>query len=215
MFLAIPVAIATRRQAGARRALWIAALSIFAVTALHLSQAHQGDGSWPIELIGHHASVPLALAILYLDYPFALADLFLKRALTLLLLITVAFLSVTAFHTASIAGAAGVREVGGLVVLWVLTALLYPRLEAAVGWFVDAVILHRPDYATVIASVARLSREEEDVTTLLDRACGELAPALSARTVTWAEVPADARVSRGEGSTLSASVTIAATETPQ
>ena len=65
VFLAIPVAIATRRQAGARRALWIAALSIFAVSALHLSQAHQGDGSWPIELLGHHASVPLALAILH------------------------------------------------------------------------------------------------------------------------------------------------------
>jgi len=28
-----------------------------------------------VELLGHHASLPLALAILYQDYPFALADL--------------------------------------------------------------------------------------------------------------------------------------------
>ena len=88
MFWPFPLRWSHDSQAGARRALWIAALSIFAVSALHLSQAHQGDGSWPIELLGHHASVPLALAILYQDYPFALADLFSKRALTLLVLIT-------------------------------------------------------------------------------------------------------------------------------
>ena len=71
------------RQPGARRALWAAALSIFAVSALHLSQFHQGAQSWPVALLGHHASLPLALAILYQAFPFALAHLFLKRALPL------------------------------------------------------------------------------------------------------------------------------------
>src|SRR5476649_1631569 len=56
--LVIPLAAVTRRQPGARRALWAAALSIFAVSALHLSQLHRGDASWPIELLGHHASLP-------------------------------------------------------------------------------------------------------------------------------------------------------------
>jgi hypothetical protein len=216
VFLAVPVAIVTRHQPGARRALWIAALSIFAVSALHLSQAHRGDGAWPIELLGHHASVPLALAILYQDYPFALADLFLKRALTLLVLITVAFLSVTGFHSAAMTGSVGgPREVGSLVVLWVATALFFPRLQAAIGWFVDAVVLHRPDYDTVIARIARRSREELEVTSLLDQACEELAPALSAQTVGWEELSGDAGPLHVEPARLSASIVIPATETPQ
>src|SRR5919198_4817832 len=99
--LVVPLAAMPRNHPGARRAMWAAALAAFAVSALHLSQLHQGDSSWPVELLGHHASVPLAFAILYQDYPFALADLFLKRALTLLLLITVALVSVTALHSAS------------------------------------------------------------------------------------------------------------------
>ena len=72
--LSVPLALVTRGQTGSRRALWVAALSIFAVSALHLSQFHQGDPSWPVELLGHHASLPLAIAILYQDFPFALAD---------------------------------------------------------------------------------------------------------------------------------------------
>ena len=77
-----------------RSALWIAALSAFAVSALHLSQVHRGGTSWPVELLGHHASVPLAFAILYQDYPFALADLFLKRALRLLAIVSVTFAAI-------------------------------------------------------------------------------------------------------------------------
>ena len=65
--LVVPLAAVTRRQPGSRRALWAAALATFAVSALHLSQLHQGDAAWPVELVGHHASLPLALAILYQD----------------------------------------------------------------------------------------------------------------------------------------------------
>ena len=99
----VPLAVLTRGQPDGRRALWIAALAAFTVSALHLSQMHRGDASWPVELLGHHASIPLALAILYQDYPFALADLFLKRALTLLILIAAAFVGIATFglHAAS------------------------------------------------------------------------------------------------------------------
>ena len=67
--LVVPLAAVTRGQPGRRRALWAAALATFAVSALHLSQLHRGDASWPVELVGHHASLPLAFAILYQDYP--------------------------------------------------------------------------------------------------------------------------------------------------
>src|SRR4030095_9272960 len=97
----VPLAALTRGQPGGRRALWIAALAAFTVSALHLSQLHRGDVSWAVELVGHHASIPLALAILYQDYPFALADLFLKRALSLLAMVTIAFVGVTMFSSTS------------------------------------------------------------------------------------------------------------------
>ena len=217
--LALPVAIITRGQAGARRALWVAALSIFAVSALHLSQVHRGDASWPVELLGHHASVPLALAILYQDYPFALADLFLKRALTLFVLITAAFLSVTALHAAAAASTlGGAREVGSLVVLWVATALLYPRLRAGIAWFVDAVVLDRPDYGRLIADIAQMARAEQDVASLLDRACAEIAPALSARRVIWREAANDdaaPAAERRRAGALSTLVDIPVAETPR
>jgi signal transduction histidine kinase len=189
--LVIPLAAVTRRQPGARRALWAAALSIFAVSALHLSQLHQGDASWPIELLGHHASLPLALAILYQDFPFALADIFLKRALTLVALVGAALLGVAAIgaiHSPDLP-LRDPRDVGVLVTFWVGTALLYPKLRQLIGWFVDAVLLDRPDYAELRAEVGRRAQSHEHVATMLDEVCTQLAPALSARTVEWHEHP--------------------------
>src|SRR5438477_9385893 len=188
--LVVPLAAVTRGQRGARRALWAAALSVFAVSAMHLSQFHQGDASWPVELLGHHASLPLAFAILYQDFPFALADLFLKRALTLVALVAAAFIAIAGVRGLPSAAAppSEVRDIGLLVTLWVATALLYPRLRALASWFVDAVVLDRPDYALLRARIARRARNQDDIGPLLDEACAELAPALSARSVEWREV---------------------------
>src|ERR1019366_8975431 len=122
------------------RALWAAALSIFAVSALHLSQLHQGDGSWPVELLGHHASLPLAFAILYQDLPFALADIFLKRALALLALVATPFGVIAILGVRSSAAARPLgdpRVVAVVVIFWVATLLLYPRLRDLSEWFVD------------------------------------------------------------------------------
>ena len=105
--LVVPLVAVTRGRPGAGRALWAAALATFAVSALHLSQLHRGEASWPVELVGHHASLPLAFAILYQDYRFALADLFLKRALSLLAIVTVAFAAIATFGVRS----TGVRAV--------------------------------------------------------------------------------------------------------
>jgi two-component system, LytTR family, sensor kinase len=217
--LAVPLAAVTRRQPGARRALWAAALSIFAVSALHLSQLHQGDASWPVELLGHHASLPLALAILYQDFPFALADLFLKRALTLVALVASALVSVAAIgaiHSPELP-LRDPRDVGVLVTLWVATALLYPRIRDLIGWFVDTVLLDRPDYATLRADIGRSVQRQQDIQTMLDEVCARLAPALSARSVSWRERPArlDTPVeATAPGGSVTATVDVPVAEAP-
>ena len=187
--LVFPLAVVTRGQPGARRALWIAALATFAVSALHLSQIHQGEASWPIELLGHHASVPLAFAMLYQDYPFALADLFLKRALALLLLVATSFVAIALFAASSVAFARFVqmdpRQIGALVTVWVGTALVYPTLRRGAFWFVDVVVLHRPDYRSLRASIVGRLQGSESTSDVMSGVCELLAPALHARSVVW------------------------------
>jgi signal transduction histidine kinase len=165
---------------------------VFAVSALHLSQLHSGDASWPVELVGHHASLPLALAILYQDYPFALADLFLKRALALLAVVTIAFVAVATFGDRSVAFAEFIerdpRQFGLLMTLWVATALLYPTMRAATAWFVDAILLRRPNYRALRATVNGIVQTLDDVPTLLSTVCDMVKPSLSSPSVTWHEV---------------------------
>jgi two-component system, LytTR family, sensor kinase len=188
------LALYSRRQPGWRRALTAAALAAFAVMALHLSQHAPGSDTWVTELVGHHASLPLALVILYQDYRFAFADLFLKRALTLvaLLLLTVGLYQFVAAPLL-IPHLAQPGAVAALLGLWTLTALAYPRLRRAIHGGVDRLILRRVDYRrlrdAVSAQVAALETEPG----ILDGACEMLGAALTAARVTWStEHPTDA-----------------------
>ncbi|MGC4085633.1 MAG: histidine kinase [Vicinamibacterales bacterium] len=206
--LAVPLAFATRGQQSARRALWAAALSIFAVSSLHLSQFHQGEPSLAVELLGHHASLPLALAILYQDFPFALADIFLKRALTLLVMVGAAFVTLVSVGGHLPVGVPPNENATGLALIltmWVGTALLYPRLRWATSWFVDHVLLHRPDYNKVRTDIATSVADSTDARTVLDDVCRQLRPALNAGSVTWESIPSDAESSptlRPDGGTI-------------
>ena len=177
MFTAIvvPIAVVTRHQRGGRRALAVAALAAFTVSALHLTQLHTTGESWFVELAGHHASLLLALAILYQDYRFAFADLFLKRALTILVLVVAAFVALAVLAPLTAAGPNAIsvtaRDLGLLVTLWVITALAYPWLHSSVGWFVDHVVLERPDYGALRRKITAQLREHDDVELLLDDVC--------------------------------------------
>jgi signal transduction histidine kinase len=158
------------------------------VSALHLSQQDPATPSWVIELVGHHASLPLAFAILYQDFPFALADIFLKRALALLARVATPFgvIAILGVRSSAVALPLGdPRVVAVLVTLWVATLLLYPRLRDLSEWFVDTVVLNRPDYALIRASVGRIVQSLDDAPAMLDEVCAQLAPALSARVVRW------------------------------
>ena len=153
-FVALVAALLLRAPVVTRddRPLWVMALSIFAVSALHLGQ-HTGREAWTTELVGHHASMPLAVAILLRDYRFALADIFLKRALTLTLV-------VVAVATAHVT--IGLRWLGPntdvavtiyVVVLVLAAVLLQEPARAFSAWVVDTVVLRRPDTSAVVRAV--------------------------------------------------------------
>ena len=190
----------TRGEAGAKRAVWATALAIFAVSALHLSSevSHDGGGRWYTELVGHHASLPLALAILYQDYRFAFADIFLKRALAFVALIATIALSLTIFASIFVSGLdvgatpvgefVNTRSIGVLLALWAATALLFPWLRSRTAWFVDAVVLRRADYERLRAEVARLAQTHESPARLLDDVVSRLRPALTADAVVWRSI---------------------------
>ena len=85
------------------------------------------------------------------------------------------------------------RQVSILVTLCVATALLYPLLRRVTSWFVDTIVLRRPDYSTLRARIVSTSHGNDDIPTLLSAVCDLLAPALSARFVTWRQLQAPAQ----------------------
>ena len=182
----ILVAIATRRRAGWRRSLTTIALAAFAVSALHLSHDSNQSDSPLTALLGHHASLPLVLVILYQDYRFAFADLFLRRALSLVLLVSVA-VALHVWVALPLSAALGRGQNGSLVstgvqlALWVSTALMYPAIRRGVGQFVDGVILGRLDYRHVRDDVALAISRAESPEEVLRKACAVLGPALGVR----------------------------------
>lgn len=173
-----------------RSAGWVIALAVFAVSASHLSHHGGDDYAWWVELIGHHSALPLALVILYQDYRFALADIFLKRALAWLSLVGVAAVLYFALAVPLLndAPASDPRAVGVVLALWIVTALLYPALKRSAHWIVDAIILQRVNYDVLCADVARVAAQAEDPDVLLDAVCSYVAQALTAKRVTWEAV---------------------------
>ncbi len=186
--LMLALLVSTRRNGHEGRAIWVVALSVFAVSAVHLAQ-HTGAESWWTEVLGHHASLLLSLAILNRDYRFALADIFLKRALTLTLLLAIVSAVHFTFGLSWLAERAndptGAHLATYVLALALLTAALQSAAWRLASWFVDTVVLRRPDYAqlpTHIASdIARLDRTE-DVFKIVSE---QIASALDA---TWVRV---------------------------
>lgn len=179
------------RETLERKSIWAAALLIFAVSGLHLS-GDRAENSWLVELVAHQSSLPLALAILYQNYRFAFADLFLKRAISLLLIALVAFglyvlvaAPLLRYHETHDRN--DVQAVSLIITLWIATALVYPAIHKFAAWLVDAVVLKRPDYAKVQSSIAAKLERCESAGELLDTAAGELAKVLTAAESTWRE----------------------------
>ncbi len=192
------LAISERGRPGFQRSITAVALAAFAVSALHLSR-HTGlvdQDPWPIELIGHHASLPLVLAILYQDYRFAFADLFLKRALSLLALVGLvallyATLAAPLVDPHAIAARRALNDgshlaaTAALLALWIATALAYPFVQRRMFRFVDRIVLRRVDYRELRAELTRRLSAARDVDGALESACALLAGAFDATLSRW------------------------------
>jgi len=155
----VALGVLTRAQANGQRVLWVLALALFAVSASHLGRFHAAGDGWAVELIGHHAAIPLAFAILYQDYRFALADLFLKRALTLIALVAVAF----AGYSFATLLPAGPLAASILMALWVATSLISPWLHRRIVRFVDQSLLGRMDYAALGAGIGQALQSQNTI----------------------------------------------------
>jgi hypothetical protein len=197
-FAAVLVALwlSTRKTPGSSSAFWVVGLAVFAVSALHLSN-HTGADPWWLELAGHHASLPLVLAFLHQDYRFALADIFLKRALALLILVSAVFglfeIGLNPLIGAwSRADASDPRTVLPMLILWTATALAYPWMRSAAGWFVDTVVLRRPDYDQLLAEAAEIASRHDTAEDILESLREFIGKAFSARSAEWRRTSAPA-----------------------
>ena len=205
--LVVPLAVLTRTQTNGRRALWVLALSLFAVSANHLGHFHDDAGGWLAELVGHQAVLPLAFAILYQEYRFALADLFLKRALTLLTLVATA----VGTYTAIAALPPGPVAVGALVAAWVATAIGYPGLRHGISRFVDSALLGREDFADLRGQFSQRLQACDTVEDVLEQTAAVAATAMNVERA-WCVPTTEPQAT---DTMVSAALEIATTEAPR
>ena len=164
--LVVPLAAVTRGQPGARRALWAAALSIFAVSALHLSQLHQGDASWPVELLGHHAVAAAGVrdpvsglsVRARRPVPEARADAHRAGRAPRCWASRRSARSTRRTCRSAIRATSACSSRSG-------SRPLCSTRSCAIGsrWFVDTLLLDRPDYAPLRADIGRRAQQQQDI----------------------------------------------------
>ena len=210
------------RQTVEKKAIFAASLLVFAVSALHLNGEREG-ASWYVELIAHQSSLPLALVILYQNYRFAFADLFLKRAISLMLLAGLALglyvgvaVPILRYHETH--DRDDVQAAALVIGLWVATALIYPAIYKFAVLLVDRVLLHRADYARLQVEIAREIDNRESVDAVLTTIKDRLARNLTASNVLCDETDASSEFATYPNINLSADraiVVIPTAESPQ
>ncbi len=179
------------RQSLEQKMVWGAAMLVFVLSGMHFIATPEGN-SWLIELIAHQSSVPLALVILYQNYRFAFADLFLKRAISVMLLAGVAFslyvwvaAPLLRYHETHDRN--DVFAISLILLLWMATAFAYPWLHKLAVWTVDRVILNRANYDDVIRQLASRTANAGTVGDILSTVSELLGDVLTANNAEWSE----------------------------
>lgn len=178
------------RQSIGSKAIWALALAVFAISALHLSRPHNHGNAWFVELAGHQASLPLALAILYQDFRFAFADVFLKRALSLLLVTALAcgfYWMVTGylFSAEAVFVSTDTRFIAFNLGFWIATALMFPRISKFANWVVNKIVLRRVSYEQLPNEIMENISESDTVDSVLESVCSKFRTALTVAGASW------------------------------
>lgn len=163
-----------RQRTPARRAGAAMALLLFALSFTHL-HSQDAPHAWPVELLVHHAGVPLALWVLMQDYRFLLLDAFLRFLANILLAAGFAWLGAIAaasfgwFDYRSLPPARVV-----LLGIAVTAALvLFSALRNAVQQLLTRLVFRRGDAEALLERIRRLPiRTEQE---FLGQAAAEIA----------------------------------------
>lgn len=177
--LIIPLAFVTGSQPTWKRALWMFALAVFALFGSEI--AYHTEGSLLLDLVGHHATMPLAFVILYQEYRFALADRFLKSALAIIALVSMAMGAYVVIAARLGDSLSEPRVMVGVLGSWIVTALVYPVLRRAISWLVDRWILGRDSYGHLRAEVAQFVHSAETSSEVLNAVGDRLGAALNGK----------------------------------
>lgn len=183
--------LATRSRTPEGRRLWVLALAVFAASGFHLT-GHDGSDTWWMALIGHHASLPLAVAILQQEYRFAFADLFLKRACAMLALasaLLAVWVAADAWLPLATIHLDDPRTFVSLLALWLATAMLYPFVRSHTDRLIDSRVLKRPDVAAQRASLGEALAACETEPQVLEAVRGAIGRALDARHLDVSRLP--------------------------
>lgn len=187
VLLAIVLADTVRQQGWDHHA-GVLTMAVIAAAAIPFSHHQSGEYTWWMELIGHHASLPLAVAILYQDFRFAFGDIFLKRALSLMGLVGIAMglyagLGASPWISQSERPAPFMDVI--LIGLWIGTAFLYPYVSRGASWVVDTMVLRRPDYEKFQDDVAQAIMRWDTPEAIMDQCCSMLKAVLSTEEIVW------------------------------
>ncbi|MDE0144467.1 MAG: histidine kinase [Nitrospira sp.] len=183
LLLAIVLADTVRQQGWDHHA-GMLTLAVIAAAAIPFSHHQSGEYTWWMELIGHHASLPLAVAILYQDFRFAFGDIFLKRALSLMGLVGIAMGLYAGLGASQLERPTPFMD-AIFIGLWVGTALLYPYVSRGASWVVDTVVLRRPDYEKFQDDVAQAITRWGTPEAIMDQCCAMLKAVLSTEEIVW------------------------------
>lgn len=164
-----------RRQEGDRRltSRIVASMSLFlfAVSFSHLGH-REIHTPWALELLVHHAGVPLALLVLMQDYRFILVDVFLRLAagVTLSAAFFAAAISlVMKWNLLEGVGQSRIRQTA-LFVAGILLLLLYGVLLPRVQMLLTRLVFGRQDFRALQDRLQALCSTKEDETTFYQHA---------------------------------------------
>lgn len=157
------------------------AIFLFAMTFVHYG-AGEAHGAWTLELIVHHAGVPLALIVLLQDYRFVLVDVFARVLASLSLAAVFLWAGVKAAAALGLswqAPATPFRQ-GLVLAAGCLLLFAYGALRGQLQRALTRVAFGRPAIEGTVEALHRLCSECRDEREYLERAAEAIAGFMSA-----------------------------------